>query len=292
MVFERAPNFVARGRNQPHAVRRLCHRLPRQQHERIERGRAFPAGNFFDARPGVGRALVDCFRSAREREFEQRRLQLLLLGRVRGVENFCQRRHRVVGRAFLDRELRRQQPANRICAFGFEQRLNRDLRARCFASHDCNRRFVLSIFARQRCELFQLLPKLERVRLAGAGKKSRNCADRLRFGLAELIRSGGFFACLQPVRMVDVSERFRRMPPRLPRFDCTQRRPRCEITDNEQERSRHQENDHAPPFRTLQADFLRRHHEFGIRGHRSAVKSQRTGDRHEMARPKIRRIKV
>ena len=37
---------------------------------------------------------------------------------------------------------------------------------RCFAGHDRDRRFVLSIFAGQRGDLFKLLPEFERIRLA------------------------------------------------------------------------------------------------------------------------------
>ena len=59
-----------------------------QQDEGVQAGRAFSLRNLFDPRPRIGRALVDPFRAARERELEQRGLQLFLLGRLRLVKNF------------------------------------------------------------------------------------------------------------------------------------------------------------------------------------------------------------
>ena len=106
MIFERVSNFFARHRDQPSAGLRLCHRLAREQHQCVERGCAFAAGKFFNARPSVRGALVNCFRAARQRQLEKRRLQELRLTRARIVENFIKGSHRFVGQTFLDRELR------------------------------------------------------------------------------------------------------------------------------------------------------------------------------------------
>ncbi|PYL15632.1 MAG: hypothetical protein DME30_11065 [Verrucomicrobia bacterium] len=66
--------------------------------------------------------------------------------------------------------------------------------------------------------------------------------------------------------MVDVSERFRRMPSRLPRFDCTQRRPRCEIADNKQERSRHTRDDDPTSLQLFETPLFGGEHEIAFHG--------------------------
>ena len=198
-------------------------------------------------------------------------MQLLRLGRVWIVENFSQRAHRFIGRAFLNRQLRREQPPGRVDIVRIAHLAQRVVRARRFPERKRDRGFVLSIFGAERRQIFELFPKLERVRLARAGEKSRDRANSFRLGWAQLIRGARLLARFDPVFALYIRERFRRMPPRLESFDRVQHWPRAKESGHEQDEHDHTGNDEPAAFKSAQADLLRRHHEFVRACHRAQM---------------------
>ena len=186
---------------------------------------------------------------------------------------------RVSRGSLADGQLRFEQMIDwfRRAELSAEQRRDRAFGAVIVAGDERDRRFIDEIIVGQAIYFFEVVPELERLRLAGPRKKTRHGPDRLRFVRPKLVGCGRFLACIVPLLLIDERKRFPGMAPRLPCLYPMQNRPSAKHRSERDHDQRHDGNDPAFPFSFQEPQFFCGKHYVGGHGKGERLKAKIEG---------------